>query len=338
MPEDRRPPLVIGSTDDAWKVLSAINSSEFDPKIFYEVEFTGWSLELIRLPLAEASSISIKMMRSLIAYQSRVTRSYKYIKYEGKAPKHLPKQDRDAIELNIVVGPNGSVYNADVKKALAAFIRAAADKMESKHLTILGVAVVLIFAVGYFGDSSFKAWVASESASRDLATHATEIAKLSEEETARAKVLGSFVSQFEQARQAMVQIESGYQELLKAAASQNRAKVLGLEIPNDVARQLASNPRRTGEGTRLDGKYEVVDIQRHEMGEFSVELKTPDGVRSFVADARSIFLPDDQIDLLVSSLRKGVFLNVMVNAWQRDGKPVAAEVARVESPNDQSKK
>jgi hypothetical protein len=136
----------------------------------------------------------------------------------------------------------------------------------------------------------------------------------------------------------MVQVEAGYQELIKAAATQGRAKVLGVEIPNDVAKALAASPRKGGEGTRLDGRYEVVDIQRHELGEFSAILRTPDGDRSITADARSLFLPDDQIDLLLSSLRTGRVLDIKVNAWQRDGKPISAEIARVDPQESQSVK
>jgi hypothetical protein len=72
MPEERRPPLIIASPDDAWSVLQDISQNRFDPDFFYGVEFTGWSLELMRLPEAATSSISIPLMRSLVEYQSHV--------------------------------------------------------------------------------------------------------------------------------------------------------------------------------------------------------------------------------------------------------------------------
>jgi hypothetical protein len=285
----------------------------------------------MRLPEAAASSISISMMRSLIGYQAHITKSCKTIKYEGRAPRRLPRQDKEEIELNVVVKENGSVYNADIRKALAALIRAAADKMESRHLTILGISAVLILAVGYFGSDTFKAYVVAEVASRDLATRTGERIRLSEEETARAKIIGSVASESEQARRALAQVEASYQALLRGAASAGNSKILGVDLPQDLAKELVSNPRRSGEGTRLDGQYEVSDIERHDLGVFSVILQSSEGQR-ITADARSMFLPDNQIDLLLTSLKTGRRLNVMVNAWQRDGRTVAAEIARVDPP------
>ena len=327
------PDFIVATPDDAWAILRDIETGELDQNRFYDIEARGWSLELLRLPTAERSSISIPLMRALIEYQGHINKSYKLIRY-NRTTGTLPKVDREQIELNIVVGPNGSVYNAEVRKAIATFIKAAADRMESKHLTLMAVAVVLILSTGYFGRDAFKAWVASEAASRDLATHTDQIVKLSEQETERAKILGSLASKYEPARQALVRVESSYQPLLRAAASAESAQVLGVEVPQPIAKQLAVSPRRSGEGARLDGKYEVADIERHEIGVFSVVLKSSEVEgRSVTADARALFLPDDQIDLLLSSLKTGRQLTVMVNAWQRDGKPVTAEIARVDPPD-----
>jgi hypothetical protein len=175
-----------------------------------------------------------------------------------------------------------------------------------------------------------KVWVASEAASRDLVAHNDEIVKLSEQETARAKILGSLASEYEQARQALIRVESGYQPLLRAAASAQDAKVLGVDVPQPIAKQLTSSPRRSGEGTRLDGKYEIAEIERHELGVFSVTLKSAESDKPIMADARAMFIPDNQIDLLLSSLKTGRRLTVMVNGWQRDGRTVAAEIIRVD--------
>jgi hypothetical protein len=151
------PTLVVETPDDAWTILGDIAAKKLSPDSLYEVEAGGWPIELLRLPFAERSSISIPLMRALIEYQSQINRSYKVIKYDRPTGR-LPRIDREQIELNIVVEPNGSAYNADVKKAIATLIRAAADKMESRHLTILGITVVLILATGYFGHDAFKVW------------------------------------------------------------------------------------------------------------------------------------------------------------------------------------
>ena len=283
----------------------------------------------MRLPRAETASISISLMRSLLNYQQHITRSYNFIKYD-RTRGRLSRDERDQIEFNIIVAANGSVYNADVRKALTAFIRAAADKMESRHLTILGVAVVLILATGYFGRDTFKAYVASQAASRDLAAQGREVVRLSEQETARAKILGSLASEHEQARSALVQVELGYQPLLRAAASSDNSKILGVDVPQSIAKELTTNPRREGEGSRVDGAYEVVDFKRHDMGVFSVILKPTTSDDLITAEARAMFLPDDQIDLLLSSVKTGRQLHIMVNAWQRHGRIISAEIVRVD--------
>jgi hypothetical protein len=305
MPEERRPPLLIESPDDAWAVLRDITERKFEPDYYYGLEFAGWYCELMRLPEAPKSSISMVMMRSLLEFQSNITRSYKSIKYEGRRDIRLARSERQEIELDIIVLENGSRYNTDVRRALTAFFKAAADKMESKHLTILGVAVVLIIATGYFGRDAFKAYVASQAASKDIQSHAEETVKLSEEETKRAKILGALISESDQVRKAQVQVESSYRALLKGAAATGDANVLGVEIPNDLAKALITSPRRSGEGTRLDGLYEVADIERIGTGMYSAILKAPGLERPITADARALFLPDNQIDLLLSSLKTG---------------------------------
>jgi hypothetical protein len=329
MPEEERAKLVIESPDDAWVVLRDIAEGTFNPDDYAEIEFSGWQCELVRIPGGVPSSISMPMIRSLLDVQSHINKSYRNIRFGDKIRSRINNLERSEIELNIVVTPNGSVYGADARKVLSAFAEAAVNRMESKHLAITLISAALIAAVGYFGNDSFKAYVASQRAVSEAHERADEMIKLSEQETARAKIMGALVAQNEESRRALVQVEAGYQALLKGIAATGSARVLGVDIPQDLAKDLAAKPRRSGEGGRLDGLYEVADVARDGNGVFSVQLTGAGLSKPITADARPLFLPDDQIDSILASLKKGDQLSILLNVWKRGGAVVDAEIIRV---------
>ncbi len=117
----------------------------------------------------------------------------------------------------------------------------------------------------------------------------------------------------------------------RSAATAGGAKVLGVEVSQEVAERATSSPRRVGEGTRIDGIFRVTEIASEGDGLFSMQLESDGADRPVTADARSIFLPDEQIELLFRSLRNGQPVRLSVNAWKRRGRVVEAEVVRVDA-------
>jgi hypothetical protein len=333
MPEERGRALVITSAEDAWAILDRIASHKFDPDDYARmVQFEGWECELMRIPHSAAASISMPVMRNLVGFQSRINHSYRDVKYGSGSSRRIRDHEKEEIELNIVVRPNGSVYDTDVTKPLTALAKAAASKMESKHLAITFIGVTLILAVGYFGSAGFKLYVESQKELHAARIHADEMIQLSAQETARAKILGSLVAETDEARNAQAQVEAGYQALLRGAAAAGGARVLENDVPRHIAEEITSGPRNVGAGARLDGTYEVVDIERLGTGIYSVQLRAPGIEKPITAEARAMFLPDDQIGLLFSSLKSGNLLPFLLNTWNRGGKIVDAEIIRV-SPN-----
>jgi hypothetical protein len=66
-------------------------------------------------------------------------------------------------------------------------------------------------------------------------------------------------------------------------------------------------------------------------GLYSVRLQDTASSKRIDADARALFLPDDQIDLLLASVKTGTALSVCVNAWFHGETITGAEIIRVDA-------
>lgn len=324
--------LSIGSPDDAWNVLGQIADGSFDIGEYPNgIRFDSWHCELFRVPHDPVhSSISTSMMKVFIDYQTSLNRAYKKVKYGADESHRLKDYEKNDLELKIIVSKNGSVYDAESGKALAAFGRELVAKMESKHIAVTAIASTLIVATGFFGADAFKAYYAAQKDIRQIEENAEQAVKLSVQETERAKIFGQIAAQNEEYRQAIYRVEAGYQALLKGAVISGGARIHGVEVSAEAAAELTAKPRRTGEGFRADGFYEIVDIKREGEGLFAVLITGGPENSSIWADARTLFLPDDQIDLLLSSLKTGRKLFVMLNAWRRGNSIASAEIIRAQ--------
>lgn len=331
--------LVIKSEDDAWEVLSLLVAGDLDlEKYGAGIHFSGWLSQLMVIENTPVNgSINTSLMKVFMEYQASIQKSYKIIKYGIGNNKRLKEHERNFLDLNIVVRQGSSVYNTEGGSFLDKMLREVIGKMEPKHIPITIIICVLIVALGYFGAEMFNAYWKAQSSIKEIEAklqeekiRAEERTSLSDKESARQNTLLAAILKSEEARAVATQAETAHRTLLKGAVIADGARIHGVEVTAEKAAQVLSNPRRTGTPAALDGEYEVVEITREDDGSFLVDLRNVASGVLVNAEARELLLPREQVDVLFKALRReGQKVQVMLNAWQIEGRITSAAIARV---------
>lgn len=331
--------LIIKSESDAWEVLSLIVSESFDfEKYGAGIHFSDWLSQLMVVDSTPINgSMNTSLMRVFMEYQASIQKSYKILKYGVNSNKRLKDYERDFLDLNIVVREGSSVYNTEGGSFLDKMLREVVGKMEPKQIPITIIICVLIVALSYFGSEMFTAYWKAQSSMKEIEAklqeekiRSEERASLSEKESARQNTLLIAMLKSEEARAVVAQAETAHRTLLKGAVIADGARIHGVEVTAEKAAQVLSNPRRSGMPAALDGEYEVVEITREDDGAFLVDLRNVASGVLVNAEARELLLPREQVDILFKALRReGHKVQVILNAWQIEGRITSAAIARV---------
>lgn len=336
--------LVLRSEDDLWSVIADMVYSDFaDVLSVKRIVIDGWSCELLRIPHEESStSIKTSIMEVLLEYQKFVNRGFSVLKYSN-AGRRLSSDEKRILELDVLVFKNGRGYSDDISQSATDVAKAVVGKMESKHLATVAISCFFIWAVGNFGSAMFRDYVQSGASVND-AKQRTEQARInadkdierekqeterSKQETERTKLIGELVTKSAQSAATLEQVRSGHNALLRGVIAAGGARVLGVDVTAERAEELLLKPKAGRNDGTLNGQFDVTEIQRKEHGVFSVDVRHLATGEELCAEARELFLTEDQMNILFKALRTGTPVNASVNVSRSDGKVTGAGMVRV---------
>lgn len=241
--------LRISNEDEAWAAIESTLAGEL-PEGISSIEFDGWPTLTLHLHGQKFhGSITTTVMESLIEVQKNLNRSYAKIRYDKSDARHITDEDRDQIELVVKVSEGSSDLTAALESALEKIAINVADKMTPEQLiiSILGLALM------YFGHSYFKS--AQDAKTKEKQIDADINAK--EEDTKRFKMMADAITKVATLKEVREDADDSHDALMRAAASAEKAEILGVDIDPDVARQLIKTKRERSKDVRLDGMFTV---------------------------------------------------------------------------------
>jgi hypothetical protein len=177
-----------------------------------------------------------------------------------------------------------------------------------------------------------KDWLHEEYAAKARAADMDINLKLSDEETQRIRIMADILDRNPNLKPIENLADEGRVPLLRGTLTYDKSEVLGVPITRDQAQSIVTKDRDSAKTTRLDGLFDVVeiDIENDEgyMGTLR-NVKTQQEVRVSINRGE---LPETDIQTLFNALREKSSVAAMVNAWTIGNKISSAFIVRADPP------
>lgn len=318
---------IISREEDLWALLKELESSPLPRWADVPpIHIKGWNPTLLYFPTEPIGhSLSPSLARAVAGYHNNLSRAFSYAAYGQEDGRLLKAADRDALDLRMLVtdGSNGLKVLDD---ALERLTHALLTKMSSRQMS----ALILIFLLLNFGETTMKSWLHEEYAAKAHDVDEATALKLSEEETERMKIMASVLDRNPPLKPVAALADDAKIPLLRGTLPYDRSEILGVPITRDQAQSIVSKERDKGQSKRLDGRFEVVEI----------DIENEDGYMGTLRDAKtgqeirvSINrgdLPEADTQTMFNALRQKSTVAAMINAWVIGDKIHSAFVVRAD--------
>ena len=315
---------VLSVEDDLWSLLeqTLAPAEEHD---FDAIQVSGWRPRLLYFPNEMGHTVTPSIARSIAGFHNSLSRSYAYLAYGQANAQLLKQEDKTLLEIRMLVS-DGSDLIESVGEDLGKLINGLISKMSGKQV----FAISALLLVLYFSSIVARDWIdkAYEEKRRDA--DARERIELSEQETKRLALVAQALQQHPEMKPVAELAGQGREQLVRAVTSTGLAQVLGASLTGDQAKIIVAKPRETGYGRRMDGHYEVVEI----------DIENPDGymgrLRNVVTNQEVSVainrndLAESDVEALFDALRQKTTVDAMINAWFQGDKITSAHIVRAD--------
>jgi hypothetical protein len=319
------PDFIIRSEDDAWELLYRIaRAGEGQADLRPVVE--GWNPEILYFPDDEVIySLKPSTAKALAEFHASLSRAYAYILHGQPNARLLANDEKEAIDLTIVIRPGSNIYEF-IADALNTLIEESVKRMSGEE-----IALVLIFLIlAFFGQTFARDWFRRKLEERRHKLDVDSRIALSEQETERMRILADVRRAKPELRPIETTAAQGREALTRAGAAEEKSRVLGTELTQGQAKAVLSHDRRRGAGRRLDGVYNVVEIGTENPEGYIGRLRSRLEKREFDVEINFDDLTEDDINTLFAAVREKRSASLHVNAWSVGDKIERAVVMRAE--------
>lgn len=266
--------IAIRNEADAYQWLEAFLAGDTKNN---NVVFEGWPNLVIRLTGDKfKQSITPTVMKGFIDLQGMIYKSYAVAKYGTPDTRKLSKQERDELELKIVVEDGSSIFKVDFQELLVKFVEQVGAKMEPKHVIVVALGLGTLWA----GNSMFNGYLDNRTAIRQVEVKSEEQRAMletlkfsSKEETRRLEVLEEIIKKEPILDNVERIAHDAKTDLIKSLSKADTVEIQGTEIDGDVAKELVTNARRKSSEVRLDGYYRLQRVDSSDVTAFKVKVR-----------------------------------------------------------------
>ena len=321
--------LAISSEDDAWKTIKDTISGAIELDHF-DFSFDNWPILDITLKGEQfQSSMTTKVMESFIELQRDIYRAYAKLRYNVPNANRLSVEEKQALEIVIKVKAGSTGLQASLAKAMKAFAKEAANKMESKHIVMVVLGAGLLW-------TGHAAW-------NNYLDHEVEIKQLDiqtfsdEQETKRMKLLQGIIADRPVLQTIQEDSKETYNKFFKSTSNAESIHIAGAEIAQETVKEIAKTTRETPKEIRLDGACKIRKVDSSKLGVFIVYVEyLPDG-RTFPAEINEDFLA--KRDTFKSLIREAEWdkktIHLTMNCREKRGEVTQAIILGVEKIEEQ---
>jgi len=256
------------------------DADAFNPD-FENIDFGDWASIKVYIPEPNINSaMTPPFMEAFLTLQKQVYQLAALVEYGVADVGQLNENDRRDLQINVTVTGGSSNYDASLQKQLLSLLRSMVRKMSGKQAAIVVVCVAALAG----GAWSWSAWLdhtkevkVEELKSKDHLAALQSLNFASAEQSKQFhEVMDILKGQGEVGKRAVEALEQTNQALLKAATSNNKSSINGVEITRVEAELLRTPVRKRIEPTIVLRTMQVVAINTSDMSELQVVLMEPD--------------------------------------------------------------
>jgi len=320
------------SEDELWELLRRLLE---DPKAvasIRRISIKGWRPELFYLPDEPIGhSLSPSVAQAITEFHRQLQRSYAYLAYGETRATLLSAEDRRLLDVRFIA-TDGSSGLEVADEIVDALVLGLIGKMSGEQITL----AILVFLLLFFSQSFGRYWINEHYSLKRRNEESDERMRLSEQETERAKIMATALSQHPELAPLKDGSDGAKMSLVKAAKNFDRSRVQGADLTAKEARIITKQAKAEGEGRRIDGLFEIARINpEYEEGHI-FRLKREDSDDEFEAQANYSELTSEDIHILYKAAENKSYVYAFVNAWFIDGRITRATIVRVNEPDEGS--
>lgn len=323
----------ISSEDQALKFLEMALLGKIGEKPV-RIEFKNWPIIEIRL-VGDGydSTITPDIAEALIEIQHAMNRAYARFVHGSSNARSLTNEERQEIKFKAKVEKGSSLIKVDLGELGTTITNALVGKMDSTQImiTVLGLAVI--------GGSTLaaRAYLKYKSEDKKLDAESKKLVALSTEETKRLEIVARALTAQPKLQHSQEDFDDARREILKGAGDAKTLTLNGVELPNALARQIASTPRATSKDTQLNGSYIIQKIDWQQEGDVRLSLTGTDQSITFVASLSQDSITASHKEMLKTAEwdRKQIYMSI--NATELRGEITTARIVSVDWPKKESK-
>jgi hypothetical protein len=135
--------------------------------------------------------------------------------------------------------------------------------MNGRQLFVIASLLLLL----YFSSIIARDWIDKSYEEKSREGESRSRTELSEQETKRLRIVADALQMHPEMKPVAELAGQGREQLVRAVTNVDRSQVLGAPLTGAEAKIIVAKPRESGFGKRMDGRYEVVEI----------DIENPDG-------------------------------------------------------------
>lgn len=324
--------LIINSEDEALELLARVLRGEEKLDI-RNIEFGDWAKLKIRLTGDEFhSSINATVMKGLLALQDGIYQSYAIAK-DMDSTRFLTQQERSDLEIDIEVSEGSSILGVDLQQLGEKYITSTVDKMPAEYILV----VFIMFGLGWAGNKAWATYIQAKSnekikeledaakldeqkqnmlhqleVMKEANSNALEHAKINQE---NMKMFTQAVAMNPKLKQISEVVEDSKETMIRAMANSGAETVefQGISLETSVAKELVTTPKNKWLPSRLDGVYQIINIDYSNTEAYRIKLKDTSSDFEITAIFEDLTSNNENIDLLTTVANSRLPIRVNLN-------------------------
>jgi hypothetical protein len=324
--------LAIKSEADAFSALRLVLNGKLEN--VDAIAFEGWPTLQIDLSGPQFhQSVTPSVMTELVELQRSIYRGFALARYNNPDIKSLSADEKSRLEMVVTVGPGSSLLEPDnIVEIAKEFIKAVGDKMEPKHW----IAVALIFALGYFGNTAYEHYLETQkeikleqAKNEDQKQIIQGMLDASKANNENVKLLIQASKTSPEAANVYATSQDANDAKTRVARRSEHAKINSVTLTGEQAAALVANPRQQAVEIRLDNKYRVLKIDNTDPLVYRVTIWNPDTNKQITALLQNETVTGESRDLLSRAVTERIPVLLDVNAREIRGEIRDATVVKV---------
>ncbi|WP_272683056.1 hypothetical protein [Providencia sp. PROV140] len=322
--------IAIKSEDEVFRYLEKYSEGEAIPS---NIKLDGWPNLTFRLTGEKfQGSITPSVMKGFVEMQQQVNRAYASLRYNDP-DKRLSKEERESIEIVIIVAAGSSIINVDFDGLLEYIGKELIDKMTPQEIiiTILGTAVIWGGVTVFKKHLDNRREIRAQEVKKESEKQFLDTMKImSEEETKRLEILEKVMTSNPRLQRQQEFAEDARTDVLKSLTNAKTVEIDDLVLDQELTKQLSASTRKKTIETRIDGIYKVEKVDSSDPNVFKVTVRDTETDKLVTCIVQDVFLDEKENKKILQQAewnRKP--LKLSINARVRDGEIRSATIVYV---------